>query len=71
MKQFRHETIVKGKGMDLADFVAITCFKTDRGLANMAMQTTTAIFPSILPVFAPNGFMIAINEVAEQTANTA
>lgn len=67
MKQFRHETIVNGKGMDFADLVTRTCLNTDRGLANMAMQNNTATFPSRLAVFA-NGFVIATNNVPKITA---
>ena len=42
-KQLKKHAIVKGSGIDAADFVINTCFKAANGLANNIIQNKTPV----------------------------
>jgi hypothetical protein len=44
-KQFKIDTTVKGKGMELAFLVCSTVLRVARGLANNMIQKITAVVP--------------------------
>ena len=46
-KQLSIQARVKGRGIDLADFVSKTFFKVESGLANIKIHNTTPSFPTI------------------------